>query len=304
MNKGIFYIILSGLSFAIVNFFVKILGTGNGTFLLDHVQKYPAHELVLARSIVSFSLSAWVVRRKKIPFLGHNKKWLLIRGFAGTIALTLFFYTINHLPIALATVIQYLSPIFTILLAIIFLKEKVLPLQWFFILFSFSGVGLIAIDKLFNLSDVSESFSFFHIGIGILSASLSGLAYTAVMKLKKTDAPITIVMYFPMVAIPLMTLLCLWKFTFPQGIEWLFLIFIGLFTQSAQIFLTKALHLGDASVITPFQYLGIIYMYLIGYFAFNERLSFVINLGIVIILSGILANTLLSVWNKKRIKNR
>ena len=51
------------------------------------------------------------------PLLGHNRRWLLVRGLAGMVALSLFFHTIRHIPLASATVIQYLSPIFTVLLA-------------------------------------------------------------------------------------------------------------------------------------------------------------------------------------------
>ena len=282
----------SGLCFVAVNFFVKILGAGSEQEIIEGVQSYPAHELVLARSIVSFAISLFIIKRKKLPVFGVNKKWLLIRGLAGTIALTMFFYTIHHLPFALATIIQYLAPIFTVILAMILLKEKVKTLQWFFIILSFSGVGLIAFNKFINSGTGVEEINFFYIGIGMISAVFSGLAYTAVIQLKKTDAPITIVLYFPMVAIPLMTVLCFWDFTWPQGIEWFILLIIGIFTQLAQISLTKALHLGSAATITPFQYLGAIYMFLIGYFVFDERLSFIVNLGIVIILSGVLLNAL------------
>ena len=282
--------IISGLCFVAVNFFVKILGAGSEQEIIPNVQRYPAHELVLARSIVSFAISLFVIKRKGIPVFGVNKKWLIIRGLAGTIALTMFFYTIHHLPIALATIIQYLAPIFTVILAMILLKERVKALQWFFIILSFSGVGLIAIDKFINSGSGTEDINFFFIGIGIISAVFSGLAYTAVIKLKQTDAPITIVLYFPMIAIPLMLVLCFWEFTWPQGIEWLILLVIGIFTQLAQIALTKALHLGSAATITPFQYLGAIYMFLIGYFVFDEHLSFIVNVGIMIILSGVLLN--------------
>jgi len=282
--------ILSGLCFVAVNFFVKILGAGDQQQIIKGVQQYPAHELVLARSIVSFAISLFVIKRKGIPVFGVNKKWLIIRGLSGTIALTMFFYTIHHLPIALATIIQYLAPIFTVILAMILLKEKVKMLQWFFIILSFSGVGLIAIDKFVHAGTGIDEINFFFIGIGIIAAVFSGLAYTAVIKLKQTDAPITIVLYFPMIAIPLMLILCVWEFTFPNGIEWLILLVIGIFTQLAQIALTKALHLGSAATITPFQYLGAIYMFLIGYFVFDERLSFIVNIGIVIILSGVFLN--------------
>lgn len=285
--------IISGLCFVAVNFFVKILGAGNQQEIILGVQKYPAHELVLARSIVSFAISLFIIKRRNIPVLGVNKKWLLIRGLAGTIALTMFFYTIHNLPIALATIIQYLAPIFTVILAMVLLKEKVKTLQWFFIILSFSGVGLIAIDKFVNSGSGIEEINFFYIGVGMVSAVFSGLAYTAVIKLKKTDQPITIVLYFPMVAIPLMTILCFWKFTWPQGIEWIILLVIGIFTQFAQIMLTKALHSGSAATITPFQYLGAIYMFLIGYFVFDERLSLIVNIGIAIILSGVFMNAII-----------
>jgi len=298
LQKGIIYIILSGLCFVIVNFFVKILGAGEHQNIIDNIQHYPAHELVLARSIVSFVMSLAIIKYRKIPVFGINKKWLFIRGLAGTIALTLFFYTFQHMPMAIATIIQYLAPIFTVILALIILKEKVKTIQWLFILLSFSGVGLIAFDKF--IGDPSVHFSFFHIGIGMISAVFSGLAYTSVIKLKHTDAPITIVLYFPMIAIPLMTVFCFWSFTFPQGIEWVLLLVLGIFTQFAQIFLTKALHLGSAASITPFQYLGAIYMFLIGYFVFDEKLSFLVNIGIVLVLSGVLLN---AVFGKKIRKN-
>ncbi len=289
LQKGIIYIILSGICFVIVNFFVKILGAGDQQDVIANIQHYPAHELVLARSIVSFVMSLVIIKYRKLPVFVKNKKWLLIRGLSGTIALTLFFYTFQHMPMAIATIIQYLAPIFTVILALIILKEKVKTIQWIFILLSFSGVGLIAFDKF--LGDSTLNFSFFHIGVGMISAVFSGLAYTAVIKLKKTDAPITIVLYFPMIAIPLMTIFCFWSFTFPSGIEWLLLLTLGIFTQFAQIFLTKALHLGSAATITPFQYLGAIYMFLIGYFVFDEKLSFIVNIGIILVLSGVLLNT-------------
>lgn len=282
--------ILSGLCFVVVNFLVKILGAGSEQNIIQNVQSYPAHELVLARSVVSFAISAFIIKRKKIPFLGVNKKWLFIRGLSGTLALTMFFYTLHHMPIAIAAIIQYLAPIFTVILAMIVLKEKVKSIQWVFIGMAFIGVGLIALDQLTNVKIDSEEISILNIGIGILAAVLSGVAYTAVIKLKSTDAPITIVMYFPMISIPLMLILCLWKFTFPQGLEWGILLIIGLFTQFAQILLTKALHNGSASTITPIQYLGAIYMFLIGYFVFEERLSFIVNIGMATILLGVFLN--------------
>lgn len=292
MNKGIFYIILSGLCFMVVNFFVKLLGGGEIPELFGELQKYPAHELVLVRSIITLILTYAVLKRKNLPVLGNNKKWLIIRGVCGTIALTIFFQTLQILPMAVASILQRLAPIFTVIFAMILLGEKVKSLQWVFILMAFSGVGLIAFDQLFN-SKSTEEISFFWMGLGMMAAAFSGMAYTAIMKLKSTDHPMTIVFYFPLIATPVMLVLCFYEFTFPQGIEWLYLLILGVFTQFAQVFMTKALHEGDASTIIPFQYLGAIYAFLIGYFVFDEKLSFWIQIGIVLVIIGVISNVLL-----------
>lgn len=273
----------------IVNFFVKILGSGLNQDLISGIQHYPAHELVLARSVISFAICSAVIYKKKIPFFGQNKKWLIIRGLSGTIALVIFFHTIQVLPLAIASIIQYLAPIFTVLFALIILKQPVKRIQWFLILLAFSGVACIGLDKYFS-TDVSDSISFLWLGLGILSAVFSGVAYTSIMKLQQTDQPITIILYFTMVASPLMILMCFIEFTFPQGIEWLLLLIIGIFTQFAQLLLTKALHSGDAATITPFQYLGAIYAFVIGYLVFDEKLSLIVNIGITVILMSVFIN--------------
>ena len=290
VNKGIVYIVLSGLCFLIVNFFVKILGAGPEQDIFDNIQVYPGHELVLVRSIVTFVISWSIIRYRGLSMWGVNKKWLIIRGLAGTIALTIFFYSIHNIPLAIAIVVQNLSPIFTVILAMILLKERVRVLQWFFILLAFVGVALIAVSQFQQNKTDYDEISFFWLGLGLLAAMISGVSYTAIMKLRTTDAPIVIVMYFPMVAIPLMTILCLFEFTMPRGIEWLILLVIGIFTQFAQIYMTKALHEGTAATITPFKYLSVIYAFIVGTYFFHEKLSWMVDLGIAIVLVGVLSN--------------
>lgn len=293
MNKGILYIILSGLSFLVVNFFVKIMGTGPSQDIFPGIQKFPAHELVLARSIISFAISYFVIKHKGLSVLGNNKKWLIIRGTSGMIALTIFFYSIHYLPIAIASTVQYLAPIFTVLFALFILKEKVVNLQWVFIVIAFVGVGLISFNNYLSSEKDIVLINYKWLGLGVLSSAFSGLAYTAIIKLKATDTPINIVIYFPMLSIPIMSIWCLFDFVMPIGIEWLILLVIGIFTQIAQVLLTKALHEDKASIITPFQYLGAIYASMIGYFIFDEHLSFIVYIGILLILLGVVSNALL-----------
>ena len=301
MKKGILFIVLSGLSFLVVNFLVKLFGMGTEQHLFPNLQKIPAHELVLARSIISFSISSIIIKQKKLPFFGVNKNWLLIRGFAGMIALTLFFETIHHLPIAVASTVQYLAPIFTMIFTMLFLGERILKMQWLFVLVAFIGVTLIGLNALILKTNPVE-LDFFWLTLGLISAAFSGIAYTAIVKLKATDAPINIVSYFPMLSIPIMTVWCFFDFVMPRGIEWLLLLIIGIFTQIAQMLLTKALHQDSASLITPFQYLGSIYAMLMGYFIFDERLNFLIIIGVGLTLMGVVANTLIKALQRKEHK--
>ncbi len=283
--------ILSGLAFVLVNFFVKALGHPENFSLIPGLQAYPAHELVFFRSVISFAISLYIIKRRRLPVLGNNKKWLMIRGVTGMIALTLFFYTLQALPLAIASTVQYLAPLFTVLLATRILRERVLPVQWLFILVSFSGIVVIGLND-FLAADRKESISTLWLLAGILSAFFSGIAYNAIAKLRDTDTPINIVLYFPMIAAPLTGIWCLFDFTFPVGIEWLILLIIGIFTQIAQVLLTKAFHHGTASRIAPFQYLGSIYALLIGYFIFDENLSLIAYGGMLLILAGIVGNAL------------
>jgi drug/metabolite transporter (DMT)-like permease len=298
VKKGILYILLSGLCFLVVNFLVKILGTDN--FIRENMgwQQYNAPQLILSRSIVSLAISAFIIKRRKIPFFGTNIKWLMVRGVTGVIALTIFFFTLVRLPLAIASVIQYLSPIFTVILAIFILKDKILKIQWVFILMAFIGVSLLTV---FRTNDPLSSLGLngFWLGMGMISAFFSSLAYIAIVKLKPTDQPITIVLYFPMLAVPVMSVWCYFDSVMPQGWEWSLLLLIGIFTQMAQILMTKSLHFGQTSVIVPFQYFGAIYAFLIGFFVFDERLNLILYLGLAIIILSVIGNTLYRYYSEK-----
>lgn len=284
MNKGILYILLSGLCFMFVNIFVKVLSLGPAQTIFSDIQKYPIPEIVLFRSIISFIMSYIIIKRKGLPLFGVNRKWLLIRGICGTIALTTFFYTIDHLPIAVATTVQYLSPLFTVVIAVFLLKETVKPIQWIFFAISFLGVFTIGISKFIGKSDGLTMINPWWVLAGIVSAISSGLAYNAIVKCKPTDQPINIIVYFPIVAVPIMTILCFFNFVIPVGKEWIIILIIGVFTQFAQLLMTKALHKEATATVTPFKYFGSIYAVFIGMFLFGEFISIYAYIGITLIL--------------------
>lgn len=251
----------------------------------------PTHEIVFFRSAITFIITATIILRNKIPFWGNQINWLIVRGAAGATALTLFFYTIKLIPIATAITIQNLSPIFTVILAVIFLGEKVKKLQWLFFVIAFGGVLII--------KGFDPRVSWTYLGLGILSAFLSGVAYNAIIKCKDTEHPLTLVMYFPLVAIPITGIWCFYEWKTPNFNEAILLLIAGLLTQIAQVAMTRALHIGKPSVVIPFKYLGILYALIYGFILFNETFSGYVIFGIFLILFGLLANAFIGLNAKK-----
>lgn len=279
--RGPFYMLISTTTFALVNTFVKFLG---------HI---PAHELIFFRSIISLSLCLIAIKQQKLSVFGNNKPWLLVRGFAGVTALTLFFITLQNISMANAVSIQYLSPLFTAIIAIFLLKEKVKNMQWVYFAMAITGVIII--------KGFDENLSWFYLGLGVVSSLFAGLAYNAVRKCKDTDKPVQVVLYFPLVATPIMAVWCLYHWVTPSGWDWLFLAIIGGGTQVAQIYMTKALHSDATHKVTPIKYIGAIYAIGIGYFVFAETLNLFNLVGIFVILAAVLLNTGIHKWIFKRV---
>lgn len=262
--------LLSVVGFSLMNLVVKFLG------------RLPATELVLFRSIVSIVLSYVVIRRKGLSPLGNSRKHLFLRGLFGATALTLFFFTLQRLPLATAITIQYLSPIFTALFAIFLLKERVAPIQWVFFAFSMAGIILI--------KGFDPSLSPWLLLAGLGSAIFSGLAYNMIRKVKDTDDAVVVVFYFPLVAIPIMIVFSFFHWTTPIGWEWLLLLLMGVLTQFAQINMTKALQSTTLNKIAGFKYFGLIFALSFDWLIFGVGYSLYTMAGMIMVVGGVLLN--------------
>lgn len=264
--------LISVLFFALMNLVVKSL------------QRLPTTEIVLFRSVISLLLSVYYLRRHNIHMWGNNKLYLVLRGVFGVTALTLFFYTLHHLPIGAAITIQYLSPIFTVLIASWFLKEKTQPIQWLFFLVSFLGVLLI--------KGFDTNVDLRLLVIGIVSALFAGLAYNAIRKLKDSEHPMVIVLYFPMIAIPVMLGFSYFYWETPVGIEWLYILLMGIFTQIAQFYMTKAFQASEVRFVAGLKYLGILFAIGFDFFVFGYTHSLFALLGMALVVAGVVLNLL------------
>mgnify|MGYP006205931371 FL=1 len=218
------------------------------------------------------------------------------------LALTLFFFTLHKLPLAIASTLQYLSPIFTVLIASRLFHERVTKIQYFSSLVAFTGVVFIGFNGFVGGFGGQQPDVFWMV-VGIISAILSGLAYNAISKLKETEETINIVIYFPMLALPLTGIWCLFDFTFPQGVEWLILLTIGVFTQIAQVCMTRAFLSANTAIIAPFQYIGAIYALISGWFIFNEKLELASLVGVCLVIFGVITGAVFRVKSKQEEPN-
>lgn len=280
---SVWYMLMSALGFALMAACVKeVSGLG-----------IPVLEIVAARAIVSGIISYADIKRKKISLWGHNKTLLIARGTVGSFALMFVYYAVTTLPLAEATVLQYLHPVFTAVLALYFLKESIQRSTIACIVISLLGLFIIIYPNLAqpNLQlDSAIQYPWISIGAGVLGALGSAIAYIIIKKLTKTDDSSVIIFYFPLVAFPVSMILLGSDFVVPSLAATGLLILVGIFTQIGQVGLTKALHSADANKATAYAYVQVLFSVFIGWAYFSEVPMATTLIGGGLIMVGALIN--------------
>jgi len=275
--KGIKFLIGSGLAFSLMSVCVKAVGG-----------KIPISELVFARALISLTITRLLLFRNNINPWGYQKKLLLIRGLFGTVALFCIFKALTVLPIATATVIQYIYPTFTVICAYFILKEIILKRIVFSIIIGWIGIVLVTQPEWTTNSNTLETL--LAIAVAILGALMTSLAYICVRKLAAKENPLVIIFYFPLVSIPISLPFIINDFVLPNGNEWLWILGIGFFTQIGQLCITEGLRLIPAGQATSLNYSQVIFSSLAGVFFFQEALTTEVYLGgICVLISTIIS---------------
>jgi len=283
LPMSVWYMLLSALGFALMAACVKeVSGLG-----------IPVLEIVAARAIISAIISYADIKRKKISVWGHNKPLLIARGTVGAFALMFVYYAVTTLPLAEATVLQYLHPVFTAVLALLFLKETIQRSTIVCIVISLFGL-FVMIQPNLQL-DSGVQYPWLSIAAGVLGAFGSAVAYVIVKKLTKTDDSSVIIFYFPLISLPIAITLLGSDFVMPSIAATGLLILVGIFTQVGQVGLTKALHCADANKATAYAYVQVLFSVFIGWAYFSEVPVATTVMGGGLIMIGALVNVL---WKK------
>ncbi len=272
LTLGVRSMIISTLAFFAANVCVK------------QVAHIPAMETVFFRCAVATAFCIYGLKRAKASLIGTNHTMLLLRGLFGTTALFFFFTTLQNMPLASAQTIQYVSPIFTAVIAIFVLKEGVLPTQWIFYAIAFAGVLLI--------ERFDTRISPFYLTLGLISAFCSGVAYNLVRSLRGKEHPLTVVLHFQLVGAVLGFISLFFGWVTPQGWDWLFLFLIGVFSQLGQIFLTKALQSERIAGVAIINYTGLVYAISVGWIVFGETQDLASLAGMALVVLGVVLSVL------------
>jgi drug/metabolite transporter (DMT)-like permease len=279
MNLAVVYLLLATSLYSIINLGVKFLG---------HL---PASEIVVSRQILTLLISAYFLWRKGGRFVGTNRKLLFARGLFGSIALLAFFTCLQKVPFAVAMTLINLTPIFTVIIAHFYLKERASPTQWALLLLAFLGVVMVRGGV--------EPVPWVWMGLGLLAALFASVTYTVIRELRTTEDPLVVILYFPLVTLPLVTPLAAYEFVTPQGLDWLILLAIGGLTQAAQYFMTVAYQLEKAAKIMVFNYISLLWGVLFGWTLFQEALSTRQLLGVLLVFLCLCLNFLVTLRKRK-----
>ena len=279
LMKGIFLMFLASIAFALMGACVKAIPSG-----------LSVAEVVWFRSAVALVLLVpWMLWRK-ISFRGRHPFFLSLRALAGALAIFCYCFTVRRLNLATAVVLNYTSPIFVMLLSIPFLKEKISWNLTIPLFISFIGIVCLALPEL--------SFRGLPFSAGLAAGFLAAVAYVTISYLGRFESPLTVVFYFTLWSLILSTPLLLGRFREPTSADWTFLVGAGLFGLVGQWGMTNAYFHGPAPVISVFSCITPLVAYLLGLFFWQEKLSPLTTIGILLIIAG---SVLLSVrYHKTR----
>jgi len=270
-SRGLLYMAASALGFSAMSVLVKITSV-----------RLPTGEIVLARALVTLALSYVMVRRAELAPWGNERGRLVVRGVVGFGGLTCYYAALAHLPLAEATTIQNTTPLLTALLAWWILHERVGWSTAIAIAFGIAGVSLIVSPSGSGVDPVGLVFAFG-------AAGCSAIAYVTVRQLARTEHPLVIVFYFPLVATPLAIPWAVVDWVTPTGTEWLLLVGIGITTQVGQVFLTMGLMTERAGRATSVGYLQVIFAMAWQSLLFDDPPTITTLVGAALIVAGTLA---------------
>ena len=247
------WMLVSAVGFALMGATVRLSGD------------LPLPEKVFFRNLVTLAITgAIVLRAHESPFRGQPALGLLtMRSLAGLAGVFGYFYSIRHLHLADAAMLNKTSPFFVTVFATLLLREKLRRGTLPILLGAFAGAMLIIKPRL-DLSVLPAV-------AGAASGLFAGLAYTLVRAMKGRASPHMIIFHFSLVSTLVAGCMLPGGWRTPDPGRLLALIGTGVFAAWGQFALTWAYHRAPAAEISIYSYWHILFSALLGLAIWGER---------------------------------
>lgn len=259
--------IFSVMSFSLMDISVKLMTSA-----------YPIGQLIFFRGFFGLIPIFFIIPLNRYKNLLETSKLKLHIGRAvtGTFAMANLYLGLKFLPIADAITISFAAPIFATIFSMIFLKEIVRFYRWFAIIIGIIGVIVVLKPG----TTMFSYYSFFPILFCIGFATISIL----IKKLSKTEPDYLISMYFTIMLILTGSVSYFFGWNNIDMKDIGFLIAIGVFGSTGNIFLTMSIRKADISLVTPVKYLSLLFAVMAGIFIFEETISYLTLIGAFLII--------------------
>lgn len=272
-RRGIILVILAAASFSVSAAFAKTIGTG-----------IPVAEVIFFRNFFAFlPLLPLVIGAGGLAALRmRNPGSHMLRMIFGMIGMVGSFYGYVHLPLVTVTALGFTMPLFLTLLAIPILGEKVGWRRCLAVLVGFCGVMLMVRPE-----QGTTDTQWLALGLCILGALAWALAMITIRKMGKAgESGIAIVFWFAFFSSVLAGIAMIPVWVWPSPAQWALLAGIGLVSAIAQIMMTEAYRKGEASLLAPFEYSGIIWTTALGALIWAEMPDAWDFLGILVLVGA------------------
>ncbi|QNI01706.1 DMT family transporter [Halomonas sp. SH5A2] len=274
--KGIFLRVLSGLLFTGMLVSIKAVS--------DAV---PVGQSVFFRSLFALlPIVVFLALRREFPRglatrrpLGHA-----LRSGLGAAAMFASFAAVALLPVAEATLLAQLTPVFMAIGGILLLGERFSLYRAGAIVLALSGMAVLVLPGLGADGAHGQVAGY---ALGALSALLTAGALLTVRRISRTETAGSIAFYFILVSslAGLATLPLGWAALSP--VEFGLLVLSGLFGGAAHIAMTLALRYAEASRLAPFEYIALVWPVLADWVLFGIPVSSAFLLALPLMLSGV-----------------
>ena len=195
-----------------------------------------------------------------------------------------WFVALTLIPLAQVVSIEFTMPIWSAVLAVVFLGERMSGRKWFAVLLGLVGVAVI----------VRPSAGRLDAGQLIALAAALGFAVSVVLvkSLTRTDAAVTISFWMLVVQSAIRLVPALWFWQWPSATTWGWVVVVAFCGTYSHYCFARAMQHADTTVVVPMDFLRVPLTALVGWMAYSERLDFFTATGVGLILAGNALNLL------------